>query len=161
MPDILEQPRNPDEMARLAGKDLYECSVGMLRRVELWRLGNAWGMNFPAGATKDHMLPFFKQLEAEGKNPLRPPNANLDTLVKTREVVHSEVNHSETPPPEIPEIHHPDVIQPALKSDFELKLEASRMSDIRKICSMRGIPFSSKDRKLDLIARIMAATGTV
>jgi hypothetical protein len=156
--NIVQQPQNPDEMARLAGKELYECSVGMLRRVELWRLGNAWGMNFPAGATKDFMLPFFKQLEAEGKNPLRPPNANLDTLVKTREVAHSEENHSETPPPEI---HHPDVIQPALKTDFELKLEAARMSEIRKICAMRGIAWSTKDRKLDLIARIMAATGAV
>jgi hypothetical protein len=155
MPEILQQPQNPDEMARLAGKQLYECSVGMLRRVELWRLGNAWGMNFPVGATKDYMLPFFKQMEAEGKNPLRPPNANLDTLVKTHEVVHSAENHSETPPPEI----NPDVILPEPKTDFELKLETAHMSKIRKICAMRGINYSSKDRKLDLIARIMAATG--
>lgn len=162
MPQILQQPQNADEVARLAGRDIYETPVGMLRRAELWRLGNAWGFKFPNGASKDFMLPFFKQLEAEGKNPLRPPGANLDTLVKARAVEHSEVNHAETAEeeelPSITTAVREAIIKPEPKSDFALKLEKMPMGDLKKLCRLRGIEQSNRDRKHDLVSRILDAS---
>lgn len=154
---ILQDPQNPDHLSRLAGKTIYDTPVGCLRRYELYRLGNAWGMNFPSGATKDYMLPFFKQLESEGKNPLRPPAGNLDELVRRREVTFSPENHSETASEE--DVAPQPVIEPAPKSDFEAKLEAMHMGPIRRLCRLRGIPQTNKDRKQDLVARIVAAAN--
>lgn len=147
---IMQQPMDPSDLARLAGKDIYGTSVGMLRRSELWRLGNAWGMNFPVGASKDYMIPYFQRLEAEGKNPLRPPgNQNLDTLVKERVVLHSEENHSE--------LAIPEELEPA-KDDFALKLEKLPQAQLKKICKLRGIEQSRNDTKQKLIEKIIAAS---
>lgn len=190
MPEIMQQPDSPDALARRAGRDLYETPVGILRRAELWRLGNAWGLKFPIGASKDYMLPFFKQMEAEGKNPLRPPGGNLDELVRTHDVTHSDEDHSEEisePEPLVPvkvepvdtivsspdgktyrvvgnqlievDVPAPTVIEPTEeKTEFELKLEALPMAQLKKICKMRGIVQLRTDRKKDLIARIVAAS---
>ena len=157
MPEILQQPGSPDELARRAGKDIYGTVVGMLRRVELFRLGNAWGMNFPAGASKDYMLPFFKQLEAEGKNPLRPPAGNLDEVVRAREVTHNSENHSERAEEEdVPPLSAPDEIKPAPVSDFEMTLLRTPHAQLKKMCKLRGIQQERNDSKKTLVARIMA-----
>lgn len=148
----MSDPENPDIIARRAGQDLYGSKVGALRRAELWRLGNAWGAKFPEGATKDFMLPFFQQLEAEGKNPLRPPQGNLDEIVKTRAVEHSGASHAELAPEEdnklISELEPP-------KSEFQQKLEALPFWKVRNFAHRRRIPQTPKDTKIALIARIM------
>ncbi|HEY6019653.1 MAG TPA: hypothetical protein VIY48_07060 [Candidatus Paceibacterota bacterium] len=171
MPAIMQQPSEPDDLARKAGRDIYGTVVGMLRRVELWRLGNAWGMKFPDGASKDYMLPFFKQLEAEGKNPLRPPvNGTLDQIVKAREVEHSDERHSSVVPPEeeeqkvnetapeptIEQLLTPDTIQPNPVGEFEKKLLATPYGQLKKICKLRGVLHYRTDKKPTLVARIMA-----
>ena len=158
MPEILQQPQSPDEIARIAGRSIYGTSVGLLRRVELYRLGNAWGFKFPVGATKDYMLPFFIDLESKGIDPLRPPKGNLDTLVKARACEFTSENHSETPPPEEQTENKTATVMPAPKSSFEEKLEKSPMHEIRKLCKLRGVAFTPRDRKQDLIARIVAAS---
>lgn len=149
----LTDPQEPDTMARIAGKDLYGTIVGTLRRVELWRLANAWGMEFPAGATKDYMLPFFMRLEAEGKNPLKPPGMVItDTAqLRQREVKFTAENHAEKDSDPLPE-----VVQPKPISDYEKELMAAPMGQLKKICKMRGITQSPRDRKADLVARIIA-----
>ena len=158
MPVILQYPENPDQIARLAGKSIYDTSVGLLRRAELYRLGNAWGAKFPVGATKDYMLPFFKDLEAKGVNPLRPPTEkSLDALVKERSCEFDGTNHAEVAPPEEQNVNS-SVFVPPPKSEFETKLEGLHMGDIRKMCKLRGILQTNKDRKQDLIARIIAAS---
>ena len=150
------EPQDPQDIARIAGKDIYGTSVGMLRRVELWRLGNAWGMEFPIGASKDYMIPFFMRLESEGKNPLRPPGQNLDALVKQRAVVFSDGTHAETQDPfEVVKVQ--DTITPEPVSDIEEKLQKAHMGQLKKICKMRGLPNHFKDRKKDLVARIVAS----
>jgi hypothetical protein len=163
----MTDPAEPDTQARIAGRDLYGTIVGSLRRVELWRLANLWGMQFPAGASKDYMLPFFMQLEAEGKNPLRPPGMVVETTadLRSRNVKFAPQNHAEFEMV----VAHPDtgepvavkdglLVQPNPKSDFEAKLEKLHHGQLKKICKMRGIPQTVKDRKADLIARIVAAS---
>lgn len=174
MPQIMQQPQNPDEISRRAGLDIYECSVGMLRRAELWRLGNAWGMKFPVGASKDFMLPFFKQLEANGKNPLRPPQGNLDALVKTHECEFSSEIHAETveeenkpgtdvlvmdPTDNIPTVLGLDGKPEKPQITFKERLEILPHGQLKKICKLRGIPQGRQDKKKDLIASILAAAG--
>lgn len=162
MPEIMQQPRSPDELARLAGKELYGTSVGMLRRAELWRLGNAWGMKFPDGCSKDYMLPFFKQLEAEGKNPLRPPMGTLDTVTSARAVEHSGETHGEMvkEEEEVPlAIEPPDVLKPQPVTDFETKLLHLPHAQLKKMCKLKGIPQERNARKIDLIAAIIAASS--
>lgn len=152
-PQIMSQPQSPDELARLAGRDLYECSVGMLRRSELWRLGNAWGLNFPVGCSKDYMIPYFKQLEADGKDPLRPPGKRLDDVVHAREVEHSTETHAERE--EDPYgLVAPKEEAPSLAA---LKEQMSKMhvGKVRKLCKEHGLPQDIHDRKQDLIARII------
>lgn len=160
MPVVMQQPDDPDSLSRRAGKDIYGTSVGMLRRVELWRLGNAWGMNFPAGATKDFMLPFFKQIEADGKNPFFPPNGgNLDQLVKARDVVHSDEDHTEKieiPEDEVPEIPVPKELKPEPVDDFQMMLLRTSHAQLKKMCKLRGIEQKRNDSKQTLVARIMA-----
>lgn len=154
MAKVMQQPMDPSDLARLAGKDIYGSTVGMLRRTELWRLGNAWGLNFPAGASKDYMIPFFQRLEAEGKNPLRPPgNKNLDVLVKERVVVHSDENHSEMAEPE-------PLVEPAkpVEDDLTLKLEKLPQAQLKKIAKLRGVEQSRNDTKQSLIAKIIATS---
>lgn len=147
-------PLEPDTLARIAGKDIYGTSVGTLRRVELWRLGNVWGMQFPVGATKDYMLPFFKQLEAEGKNPLQPPGVTLtDTgQLRTRDVSFSKESHVE----DTDEVGL--IVKPAPVGEFEAKLNELSRYQLKKVCKMRGIPQELTDKKQDLIARILAAS---
>lgn len=187
MPEIMQQPRSPEELARIAGKELYGTPVGMLRRAELWRLGNAWGMKFPDGASKDFMLPFFKQLEAEGKNPLNPPGG-LDAAVRKREVEHSGDKHGEFYADlrdgaiaihpvdgkkyrvyggryaelvdELPPpiAPAPDEIKPAPISDFEMQLLKTSRAQLKKMCKLRGIAQGRDDTKVTLVARIMAAS---
>lgn len=173
-PEVEAQLQNPNDLARIAGKDIYGTSVGALRRTELYRLGNAWGMNFPVGASKDYMLPFFKELEARGKNPLRPPTGGtLDEVVKRREAtfdgthVDDEVVPAQGLEPQFPESKSgvlpldeagEGVIAPQSKSEFEQRLEGLHHGQLKKICKMRGIEQSSRDRKPDLIARIVAAS---
>lgn len=151
MPEIMQEPQSPEEVARLAGKDIYGTSVGILRRVELWRLGNAWGLKFPVGASKDYMIPFFKQLEAEGKNPLRPPvDGNLDEIVSKRDVKFSAENHSERGDDPYA------LIPPEPMSDFEKSLAKLHHGQLKKICKLRGIKHARTDRKQDIIARIVS-----
>ena len=163
----LTDPQAPDLQARIAGRDIYGTTVGALRRVELWRLANLWGTEFPAGASKDYMLPFFKQLEAEGKNPMRPPGMVVETTadLRSRDVKFAPQNHAEIDMV----VLHPDtgepvairdglLVQPNPKSDFEVRLEGLHHGQLKKICRMRGIPQTQKDRKTDLIARIVAAS---
>jgi len=154
----LTEPQEPDTLARIAGKDIYGTTVGALRRVELWRLGNAWGMNFPVGATKDFMLPFFMRLEAEGKNPMRPPGMVIEHTgqLRSRDVVFSEQNHTENSEESEEEV--PPVV-PSPSSEFEAMLLSSQMWRLRKLCKMRGIKHSPKDCKADLVNRIMATIG--
>lgn len=158
MAEIMQQPQNPDDLARLAGKQMYGTPVGMLRRVELFRLGNAWGHKFPDGATKDSMLPFFKELEAQGKNPLAPPTGSLDQVVKTREVEHEGKPAYETVE-ELAPLEVPDEIKPAPVSDFEMKLLNTPHAQLKKICKMKGIRQERNDSSKTLVARIMAAAG--
>lgn len=149
----MSDPENPDMVARKAGQDLYGSKVGALRRSELWRLGNAWGAKFPEGATKDFMLPFFQQLEAEGKNPMRPPGGSpLETVIRAREVEHSGPSHAELAPEDeklITELEPP-------KSEFQTKLEALPFWKVRNFAHRRAIPQKPKDTKIMLIARIMS-----
>jgi len=148
MPQIEQYPQNPDEVSRLAGKDIYECSVGVLRRAELWRLGNAWGLTFPVGCSKDYMLPFFKQLEAEGKNPLRPPGKHLDALVKDRAVEHSKETHAERDDVDA-------VLKPRETPQITADLAKLPIGKIRKLCKEYGLSQTIHDRKKDLIARLL------
>ena len=150
-PTQVTEPQEPDTLARIAGKDIYGTVVGSLRRVELWRLGNLWGLNFPVGASKDYMLPFFMRLEAEGKNPLRPPGVTISSTgdLRSRDVKFSGT-HVESAPA--------DFIAPQPVSDFEAKLAKLHHGQLKKICKMRGIPQTQRDRKDDLIARIVAAS---
>lgn len=145
MPERLSDPQEPDLLARQAGKDLYNSKVGVLRRVELWRLGNLWGLNFPVGASKDFMLPFFQQLEAEGKDPLRPPSGAVHGTadLRTRDVKYSDQSHIEKVPD---------------TTDFEQRLMAQPMHQLKKICKLRGIPQSPKDLKVALVKRIIEAS---
>lgn len=155
----MSQLESPDQQARRAGKMLYGTAVGSLRRVELYRLGNAWGATFPVGATKDFMIPFFQNLEAAGKDPFKPPHP------VPLKASHSAENHGEvsvelgvdivTPETNILGV---DTITPAPKSEFEAKLEALHHCKLKKICKDRGISQTNKDRKQDLIARIVAAS---
>ena len=151
--EIMQQPQNPDDISRQAGRDLYGTPVGILRRAELYRLGNAWGFEFPVGASKDFMLPFFMQLEADGKNPLKPPGGTLDQICKAREVKFNGETHAER------EEDPYGLIKPEETSKFEAGLQALHMSKIRKICKLRGIPQTIRDRKQDLIARIVDTSG--
>ena len=169
MPEVMQQPEDPDQISRKAGKDLYGTSVGMLRRVELWRLGNAWGFKFPVGASKDYMLPFFMQLESEGKNPFVPPNGQrLDDIARSREVEHSGDTKAEDDSKERAEMEaeavapitpSPDVIQPREKTDFEVSLEKATMQKVRALCKLRDIPYSTRDKKIALIDHIMENIG--
>lgn len=170
MPEVMQQPEDPEQLSRKAGKDIYGTSVGMLRRSELWRLGNAWGMEFPIGASKDFMLPFFMQLESEGKNPFQPPNGKtVDEIARTREVIHSgkskaendakeraEMATGQAPAPITPS---PDAILPREKTEFEVSLEKATMQKVRALCKLRDIPYSTKDKKTVLIERIMENIG--
>lgn len=160
MPEVMQQPRDPEYLAREAGKNIYGTSVGMLRRAELWRLGNAWGMKFPDGCSKDFMLPFFKQLEAEGKDPLRPPSGSLMAVVTSREVQHSEENHAEVPTPEellevAAKYATPDTITPAPISEFEEKLRKTPHGLLKKMCKERGIKQERTDSTATLVQRIL------
>jgi len=175
MQEVMQQPEDPDSLSRKAGKDLYGTAVGMLRRVELWRLGNAWGFEFPNGASKDFMLPFFMQLESEGKNPFQPPNGKtLDEIARTREVSHKGKSVAENDSRERaleaegkpmldkvvePITPSPDVIQPREKTEFEVSLEKAPMQKVRALCKLRDIPYSTKDKKVVLIDRIMENIG--
>ena len=159
MAKVMQQPMDPSDLARLAGKDIYGSTVGMLRRTELWRLGNAWGLNFPAGASKDYMIPFFQRLEAEGKNPLRPPGGqNLDTLVKERVVLHSEENHSEMADPVSLEPPVSAAAEKPESNEFALKLERLPQAQLKKIAKLRGVEQSRNDTKQSLIAKIIATS---
>jgi hypothetical protein len=146
MPQQLTDPQDPDEIARIAGKDIYGTRVGVLRRTELFRLGNLWGMNFPIGASKDFMLPFFQRLESEGKNPLHPPSGAIQQTaeLRKREVTFSEQSHIE--------------VVPIVEDDFEARLKALPHGQLKKMCKLRGITHYARDKKPDLIARILAAS---
>lgn len=125
----------------------------MLRRAELWRLGNAWGFNFPVGCSKDYMLPFFKQLEADGKNPLRPPGRRLDEVCRGREVEHSGETHAERE--EDPYgLLAPKEEAPVL-AELKERLTKMHVGKVRKLCKEYGLPQDIHDRKQDLIARII------
>lgn len=157
MAEIMQQPMDPSDLARLAGKDIYGTSVGMLRRTELWRLGNAWGLEFPNGASKDYMIPFFQRLEAEGKNPLRPPgNKSLDEIVKGRVVVHSDENHATT---DLEPLEPIKAAPEAKPDEFALRLEKQSQAQLKKIAKLRGITQSRSDSKAELIAKIVAASS--
>lgn len=145
MPTKMTDPEEPDTLARRAGLDIYGSRVGALRRVELWRLGNLWGLNFPVGASKDFMIPFFQRLEAEGKNPMMPPGKPISHIgeLRSRDVKYSDESHVE-------EIK----VDP---NEFKTKLEAVHHGKLKKICKMRGIPQLQTDKKADLVARILAA----
>lgn len=168
MPVVMQHPEEPDMLARKAGKDIYGTSAGMLRRTELYRLGNAWGFKFPAGATKDFMLPYFQQLEAEGKDPLRPPGGKpLHEIVSAREVQFDGTNVAENDLQERAEMDAEQngneftegLVKPAFKSKLELELEKAKIWEVRKLCKKRGLAYSTKDKKIDLIARIMDSIG--
>ena len=150
-PTQVTDPQEPDTLARIAGKEIYGSTVGALRRVELWKLGNLWGMEFPVGASKDYMLPFFQRLEAEGKNPLRPPGVVIESTgdLRSRDIKYAG-SHVEPMPA--------DFIQPEPMSEFEAKLNKLHHGQLKKMCKMRGIPQTVQDRKADLIARIIAAS---
>lgn len=142
----MSDPVEPDTLARQAGKDMYGSVVGTLRRVELWRLGNAWGLQFPVGASKDYMLPFFKEIEGRGENPLRPPGRVIhDTgQLRTRDTVFSGPSQAENA--DMPPV-----------SDFVAKLEKMMMGDLKKLCRERGIYQHRTMKKPEIIARIVAA----
>lgn len=169
MPEVMQHPEEPEMLSRKAGRDIYGTSAGMLRRTELFRLGNAWGFKFPAGATKDFMLPYFQQLEADGKDPLRPPgNKTLNEIVTSREVEFDGTNVAENDLAERAlekEEHKANVFEEALvkpnlgPDEFELKLQKARIWEVRKLCKERGIAYSTRDRKVDLVARIMDTIG--
>ncbi len=99
------------------------------------------------------MLPFFMRLEAEGKDPLRPPGVTIASTgdLRTREVTYSDQSHIERAPA--------DFIAPEAKSEFEAKLEKLHHSQLKKICKLRGVPQERSDRKQDLVAKIVAASG--
>lgn len=148
-------PQEPDTLARIAGKDMYGTAVGSLRRVELWRLGNLWGMKFPVGASKDFMLPFFMQLEAEGKNPMQPPGMRLEhtAQLRSRNVSYSG-SHVEVFGEKPPEIREQDTDE-----SFQEKLMKHHMWQLKKICKLRGIHQTNKDTKKELVARILSVSG--
>lgn len=150
-PTQVTDPQEPDTVARIAGKDIYGTTVGALRRIELWKLGNCWGMEFPVGASKDYMLPFFMRLEAEGKNPMKPPGVVINSTgdLRSRDIKYTGTHVEKVPA---------DFIQPAPMSEFEAKLHKLHHGQLKKMCKMRGIPQTVQDRKVDLIARIIAAT---
>ena len=150
-PTQVTEPQEPDTLARIAGRDIYGSTVGALRRVELWKLGNLWGMEFPVGASKDYMLPFFMRLEAEGKNPLRPPGAVINSTgdLRSRGVKYVGTHTEQMPA---------DFIEPEPVSEFEAKLNKLHHGQLKKMCKMRGIPQTVQDRKVDLVARILAAS---
>lgn len=159
MVEILQQPESPEKLAREAGKKIYGTVVGCLRRSELSRLGNAWGIKFPVGATKDYMLPYFKQLEAEGKDPFRPPHA-----VPARGIHSQETHVEETKEVELndykPVSVEPDISQVEVSPEpdpFAAKLAELKFSELRKLAKARGIPQTNTDRKVDLVARIADA----
>lgn len=177
MIQIMQYPTAPDLIARKAGKTMYGTAVGSLRRNELYRLGNAWGAKFPVGATKDFMIPFFTQLESQGKDPFKPPYASPQTARHSElthiergdqdvmlggEMVHSassELSPAMAPQPDpIAPQSAPDVILPTPMGDFETKLNALPHGKLKKLCFERKIPQSNKDRKQELIARIVAAS---
>jgi len=153
---IMQYPDDPDKLAREAGKKIYGTVVGCLRRHELYRLGNAWGHKFPVGATKDFMIPFFIQLEANGKDPFRPPQ-----VVPTRPE-HSDESHADRiqKNASLPKESQVDALKAFSKeAEKEVSLEervgSMKFYELRKLCKARGIPQTPKDRKVDLVARVL------
>lgn len=144
---IVQGPaEDPDTIARRAGFDMYGSSVGHLRRRELARLANAFGIRFHAGATKDEMLETFRRMEMQGvhlaahfaKAPLVP-------------------QYADEQPPAAPALEPPGVspFDDALKARIREKLEALPVGTLRKLVAEQAIPQRATDKKPDLIDKLL------
>ena len=131
-----------------AGKQHYGCTAGALRRGELYRLGNAWGLKFPEGATKDEMIPQFKELEAQGHDILKPPNE-----------IPQRAEHTEESRADLDHLSDPTLYTDREKPKMDVEaifqaLEKLSISDLRKMTKALGLTQTPKDNRVALRAKI-------
>lgn len=64
---------NPQVVDIRIGEGDERKPIERLRRVELWKLADMFNIDYPAGATKDHMLLLMQGAQASGVDFTRPP----------------------------------------------------------------------------------------
>lgn len=152
---IAQTPQSPEDIAHIAGRDIYGSMVGGFRRTELARICNAWNVPVAAGATKEEMLAALKPLEAQGKNLLRPPvrmperasyqgNSKAEVITEAEKALAAK-RDAEAKAAEL-----------AAKSpELRAKLSAMQIGKLRAFAKTIGIPGRPTDKLADIVDKII------